>query len=544
MFRSITIKLRLWSIAFVFISGSFLFAFFAYATIHEVKINGNLYNEIILAKDLVADILPPPEYIIETRLMSLEMLRTENRTEIASFITKIKALKKEYEARHAYWVKNLHHEKIKPLMLEKAYTPAMRYFALLETEFIPAVQAGNFENASYLASGKLKDAYVEHRNVIDEIVILANEYASTNEANANTLLQSKSITLSLIFALIFITTITLIYLSIKVILRRIDAISLLAKEFQQGNLLYQVTLDGNDEISNATDNFNHSIAKMQSIMHNVKEASEKNALTASELSQTSHTIGMHIEENAKEITLNQVELLKLEGVVEATSEQSAMMVQEIEKANTMLQEAKTKIIQMETDIQQSSESENALASDLERLEQETDQVQSILTMISDIADQTNLLALNAAIEAARAGEHGRGFAVVADEVRKLAERTQKSLLEINATIQVIVQSINSVSEKMSVNARFIQESSESSKMVQKVITLTVDTMSKAKAKVEVTANNSTQIKLGIHNILALFEKINTSAASNVVSIEQIAATSHDLDAMSEALNAKLKQFKA
>jgi len=544
MFKSITIKLRLWSIAFVFISGSFLFAFFAYATIHEVKINGNLYNEIILAKDLVADILPPPEYIIETRLISLEMLRTENSSELTAFIAKIKTLKQEYETRHAFWVKNLHNDKIKPLMLEKAYAPAMHYFTLLEKEFIPAVQAGDFHHASLLASGKLKDAYAEHRNVIDEIVTLANEYASANETNASNLLQSKSITLGLIFALIFIATITLIYLSIKVILHRIDAISLLAKEFQQGNLLYQVKLDGNDEITHATDNFNHSIAKMQSIMHNVKEASEKNALTASELSQTSHTIGMHIEENAKEITLNQVELLKLEDVVEATSEQSVLMLKEIDNANTMLQEAKTKIIRMEADIQQSSESENALASDLERLAQETDQVQSILTMISDIADQTNLLALNAAIEAARAGEHGRGFAVVADEVRKLAERTQKSLMEINATIQVIVQSINSVSEKMSVNARFIHESSESSKSVQAVISLTVDTMFKAKEKVEGTASNSAKIKLGISNILALFEKINTSAASNVVSIEQIASTSHELDAMSEALNAKLKQFKA
>jgi len=101
-----------------------------------------------------------------------------------------------------------------------------------------------------------------------------------------------------------------------------------------------------------------------------------------------------------------------------------------------------------------------------------------------------------------------------------------------------------VSEKMSVNARFIHESSESSKSVQAVISLTVDTMFKAKEKVEGTASNSAKIKLGISNILALFEKINTSAASNVVSIEQIASTSHELDAMSEALNAKLKQFKA
>ena len=311
----------------------------------------------------------------------------------------------------------------------------------------------------------------------------------------------------------------------------------------EGDLTKRVNVHSNDEIKEVAGNINEFISKVHVSVDGAKSSSFENSSVANELSTTAVLVGENVDKSVAIVDKTTQNAMATHSQIKIAIEDAIESKREMLEANEMLNSAKDEIVVLTSKVQIGVESELELATKIEALSQDTAQVKDVLVVISDIADQTNLLALNAAIEAARAGEHGRGFAVVADEVRKLAERTQKTLSEINATISIIVQSTNTASDEMGINSKQMQELSEISIAVEQQIESTTQIVNKATHASDKTVQDFESTGKQIDEILEGIEGINSISLENAKSVDEIAVAAEHLNSMTEDLSSKLEQFK-
>lgn len=433
-------------------------------------------------------------------------------------------------------------------LLEAAYQEIESYHAAsslrfdLLRQYKTAILSNEFkESADGKKLAELNAKATQSYFKIEELVKLLTETLETYEFS---MLEKAKISGLILAGIILIVAIA-IFLYINNSIRKAINKAIIGCQYISAHkdLHYVIPTENNDEIAQITNVMNQLLAQLAHALDDAKKTAIENAAVSEELSSTSMQIGIRIENAAKEVeetTQATESVAKILQKSEESSNESGML---IEKVASELNGAAVEVLTVSENLQNVVTDQTELSTRLVQLDQDVEQVKQILSVIADIAEQTNLLALNAAIEAARAGEHGRGFAVVADEVRKLAERTQKSLIESNATVAVIVQSVNTTAEMMKVSAHQIQELGERAQETQNLMRNTVKNMNHAKEMASQTANDTKTGRVKTSEVIERIQNISQLSNTNARSVEEVASAAEHLAKLSEGLSATLSEFK-
>ncbi|WP_162982979.1 methyl-accepting chemotaxis protein [Helicobacter sp. L8] len=398
-----------------------------------------------------------------------------------------------------------------------------------------------------------KVAY-SHYDPTSQMVIVSTSYFSDIlNATSNTRKEIKqqvaknlrNLIYYIAFIVLFFITITSSFTYFTII-RRLNTLVRMMDDFNQGerNLTQRLRIKGCDEIARVGKGVNHFVESIQDFFNYMKATAKSNKEIATMLKSTILAVLEEMKNRTSMINNIRNRTNEINEILGKSLDQAQESQQSLVAVQGSIQTSNGAIASLFGQITEASKTEEELAIKVEQLSKNADSVKNILHIIDDIADQTNLLALNAAIEAARAGEHGRGFAVVADEVRNLAARTQKSLVEINSTIGVIVQEINDVSSQMNLNSKKIEELNSVGLEMQDKFKEMNSSLEFVVQRVNTSIGNFVGTKEDIDGMKPFFDGIDAINANNAVEAAKIIKAAENLREATESLDHNVSQFKS
>lgn len=428
--------------------------------------------------------------------------------------------------------------------LVKETIPLFRSWKPIRDEIINKMLAGKHDEAHALSSGK-EAALIED---IDKHMNALADYANTKGAGFFKMAQAKSresfeVMISIIVLAVVIGLI-LAYLIGRSILNPINKLRTTIEDIEaNSDLTQRIDITSKDEIGSTSVAFNAMLEKFEALIQQVTSSATQLATASEEVSSVAQDSASNVDRQRNETdqvatAINQMTATVQEVAGNATNAAGAASNADNEaKGGRAVVESATQAI-----AQLAEEIENA-AGVIKGVEQDSETIGTVLDVIKGIAEQTNLLALNAAIEAARAGEQGRGFAVVADEVRTLASRTQQSTQEIEAMIEKLqsgARNAVTVMDKSKSQAQTGVDQAREAMQSLDAITRAVATINEMNTQIASAAEEQASVSEEINKNVTNISQISEQTASGT---EQTTAAADELAKLATELQQLISQFK-